>query len=309
MICLINEFKKIWNVKTIIILTLILAIINIIYVGAEGTNSKSDWKSVAKENRQLDEEYLKEFERFEEYDQTDYELYQKTVDDITIIDYSLENDIPYGNYSAWDHILNVQNLVMLFVLILLIYGCKIVGCEYDCGTWKNVLMHCPKRNRIIITKIVYAIIQTFLLVIFVHIIGLIIGSICYGNLADISQLTVSNGNVLSISVLPEILRSMVLIFIQACFFIFTGFFINMLTGKSRTALIISFALLVFSGNIENLVEKVSFHKLLPFYWMNKTDYSLSASGEWMSFLITMIVYIIILVAADILIFNKKGEVS
>lgn len=31
----------------------------------------------------------------------------------------------------------------------------------------------------------------FLLVIFVHIIGLIIGSICYGNLADISQLTVS----------------------------------------------------------------------------------------------------------------------
>ena len=62
MICLINEFKKIWNVKTIIILTLILAIINIIYVGAEGTNSKSDWKSVAKENRQLDEEYLKEFE-------------------------------------------------------------------------------------------------------------------------------------------------------------------------------------------------------------------------------------------------------
>lgn len=170
-------------------------------------------------------------------------------------------------------------------------------------------MHCPKRNRIIITKIVYAIIQTFLLVIFVHIIGLIIGSICYGNLADISQLTVSNGNVLSISVLPEILRSMVLIFIQACFFIFTGFFINMLTGKSRTALIISFALLVFSGNIENLVEKVSFHKLLPFYWMNKTDYSLSASGEWMSFLITMIVYIIILVAADILIFNKKGEVS
>lgn len=136
MICLINEFKKIWNVKTIIILTLILAIINIIYVGAEGTNSKSDWKSVAKENRQLDEEYLKEFESFEEYDQTDYELYQKTVDDITIIDYSLENDIPYGNYSAWDHILNVQNLVMLFVLILLIYGCKIVGCEYDCGTWK-----------------------------------------------------------------------------------------------------------------------------------------------------------------------------
>lgn len=103
---------------------MILAIINIIYVGAEGTNSKSDWKSVAKENRQLDEEYLKEFESFEEYDQTDYELYQKTVDDITIIDYSLENDIPYGNYSAWDHILNVQNLVMLFVLILLIYGCK-----------------------------------------------------------------------------------------------------------------------------------------------------------------------------------------
>ena len=94
MICLINEFKKIWNVKTIIILTLILAIINIIYVGAEGTNSKSDWKSVAKENRQLDEEYLKEFESFEEYDQTDYELYQKTVDDITIIDYS--------RYSVWE---------------------------------------------------------------------------------------------------------------------------------------------------------------------------------------------------------------
>ena len=30
MICLINEFKKIWNVKTIIILTLILAIINML---------------------------------------------------------------------------------------------------------------------------------------------------------------------------------------------------------------------------------------------------------------------------------------
>lgn len=39
------------------------------------------------------------------------------------------------------------------------------------------------------------------------------------------------------------------------------------------------------------------------------NYSLSASGEWMSFLVTTIVYIIILVAADILIFNKKGEVS
>ncbi len=309
MICLVNEFKKVWNVKTIIILTLILAVVNVIYVGAAGVSSKSDWRSVAKENRQLDEDYLKEYESLEEYDQTDYELYQKTVDDITIIDYSLENDIPYGNYSAWDHILSVQNLVTLFVLILLIYGCKIVGCEYDCGTWKNVLMHYPNRNRIIITKIVYAIIQTFLLVIFIHIVSLIIGSICYGNLADISQLTVSNGNVVSESVLPEILRSMVLIFLQACFFILTGFLINMLTGKSRTALIISFALLVFSANIENLIEKVSFHKLLPFYWMNKTDYSLSAGGEWMSFLITMIVYIIIFAAANILIFNKKGEVS
>ena len=67
----------------------------------------------------------------------------------------------------------------------------------------------------------------------------------------------------------------------------------MLTGKSRTALIISFALLVFSANIENLIEKVSFHKLLPFYWMNKTDYSLSAGGEWMSFLITLCVRIVV----------------
>lgn len=100
MIALLNEFKKIWNVKNILILFIILLAVNTLYYFAAGVSNEKNWRENAKEIRELDEQYIKEFATYEEYTELDYELYQKTVDDITIIDYSLENNIPVAPLSA-----------------------------------------------------------------------------------------------------------------------------------------------------------------------------------------------------------------
>lgn len=308
MIALLNEFKKIWNVKNILILFIILLAVNTLYYFAAGVSNEKNWRENAKEIRELDEQYIKEFATYEEYTELDYELYQKTVDDITIIDYSLENNIPYGNYSVWNHIINMQNLLMLFVLVITVYGCKVLGSEYDSGTWKNVLMHFSSRNSIIINKIIYVLLQTVSLTAVVFLVNFLFGAVFYGHVSNIAQLSVDNGQIVTMSVLPQIIRTSVIILFQSCFFVLVGYLANLLSGKSKTSLIITFVLLVFSGQIENVLEKTPCYKVLPFYWINQSDASLIMNNEWNLYIIAMLMYLVIISILNIIIFNKK-EIS
>lgn len=302
---LIDEYRKTWTLKNLIIVVGLFLAINVMYFFLNSPTTTSDWRQEAQDTKSFDEEYLNDTKEFDTYDSIDLVLIENAKNEIQIIEYSLENNIPYGNISVWTHSKNVLITSIFVVIIMVIIGGKTISCEYECGTWKNLMSTGKSRYEKLIEKYFYTFLQVFCGVFLFALVTFIFGSIFYGSIGTTTNLQVISNEIVTVSILPTITSSLYVLFVKTIFFTFFTQSLNLITRNGKISIITGVLFIVFSSNINAYLKDYTVSKYLPFQYLVYKGSDLSSMSSYLTYTIILILYIILFLSVGSVLFNKR----
>lgn len=264
------------------------------------------------------------YSSYQEYVSYNTKLRDDAINNRKMLLYSSQNEIKhdisyqyYDNVNDSDRYMNTKlkvnqvfHLSVVVILIVSITSGGIVSNEHNKGTIKNIITTPVKRWKILVSKFIYLILDTYL----IWFLGLLIISVLsgieygFGDLFD-PKLIVSGGNVLEVNYYLYIIKNIfiasipIICFLSILFFLSTVFLNTSLTVGITTVLgIISpfMWLLSVVGNFKYIVYTPLWYFDLGFMFNNSEHYieSLrkmsynSSTGIIISIVVTLVLYII-----------------
>ncbi|KAB1435769.1 ABC transporter permease subunit [Candidatus Galacturonibacter soehngenii] len=305
---LTDEYRKTWTLKNIILVIGIFLAINVMYFFLNAPTTSADWRQEAQSTKSFDEEYLKDTKEFDTYDNIDLVLIENAKNEIQIIEYSLENNIPYGNISVWTHSQNVLIASVFVVIIMVIIGGKTISCEFECGTWKNLVSTGTSRYEKLIEKYIYTLLQALCGVFLFALVTFIFGSIFYGSINTTTKLQIISNEIVKVSLLPVLIGSFYVLFMKIVFFTFFTQSLNLISRNGKFSIIIGVLFIVFSSNINTYLKDYAISKYLPFQYLVYKASDLSSVPGYLTYSFVLIIYMIIFLSIGSIIFNKRDIV-
>ena len=266
----------------------------------------------------------KSYNSYQEYVSYNTKLKNDAIKNRKILLYSSKNEIKHDiNYHYYDGVtddirymntkLKVNQVFHLSVIVIIIVSITsggIVSNEHSKGTIKNIITTPVRRWKILASKFIYLILDTYLVWLLGFIIISILSGIEYGfnDLFD-SKLIVSGNSVLEVNYFLYIIKNIfiasipVICFLSILFFLSTVFLNTSLTvGITSVLGIVSPFMWLMSmvGNFKQIVYTPLWYFDLGFIFNNseyyigslrKISYSLS-TGITISIIVTLILYII-----------------
>lgn len=273
---------------------------------------------------EYDEVRYKYYNSYQEYVSYNTKLRDDAINNRKMLLYSSQNEIKhdisyqyYDNVNDSDRYMNTKlkvnqvfHLSVVVILIVSITSGGIVSNEHNKGTIKNIITTPVRRWKILASKFIYLILDTYL----IWFLGLLILSLLagfnfgFGDLFD-PKLIVSGGTVIEVNYYLYIIKNIfvasipVICFLSILFFLSTVFLNTSLTvGVTSVIGIVSpfMWLMSISGNFKQIVYTPLWYFDLGFIFNNsehyveslrKISYSLS-TGIIISVLVTLVLYII-----------------
>ena len=213
------------------------------------------------------------------------------------------------------------HLIVVVIFIVAITHAGITSREHDSGTVKLLLSKPVKRSKILLSKFLYLIIETFILWLIASFILFILVGISYGfGELFTSKLLLIGGEVREIPYFLWYLGNMIVGMIPACFFLSLILFLSSITLSTALTASITSILTLFSIMIWVLVSNfgLTFLKFFCYtpilyldYWMVSyhSEYYLEScmlTGLYEPFgLIISLVFILILYFLTVFIYTKR----
>ncbi|MCI9016859.1 MAG: ABC transporter permease subunit [Clostridia bacterium] len=221
-----------------------------------------------KDNKQALKFYTKSYEQ---YNYKEKIQYNKILANANELEYKIYNNIPtLEPDNARDMLNNIfQFYEILIILVIVIVSGSIVSDEFNKGTIKLLLVKPHERWKILLSKLIAAIILAIILILFIVIVQFLVGGCVYG-FEDYSkpliQYNFNTQGVMEINVFCNVIILMLAKIPMYLLVLSITFAIS--TISSNTALSIVLGILTYlSKNIFYLNENMEFSKyLLPVNW-------------------------------------------
>lgn len=263
-----NEFKKIMTLRTLICLILLFIGINVCYYFMNKPVSPDHWRAEANQQLKSDKDLVRELEKNNRKDEVDFKFIAQYKNEMKLIEYSLKNDIVYGNISVWSQFLNISKAGSLVGLILIALGAKVIYGEYESKTWKNILMNGESRSRNLINKYIYTAAQSAIGILVFILVTFIYGSIFYRGIFQTNRLEIVDQKIQEISYIPDLFTTFFLLFVKIIFVTFFAQGLIIFIQKSKLSLVFSLFLFLFAGMIESRISGNILDKFLPFRYLS-----------------------------------------
>ncbi len=255
-----NEFLKNYNLKQFVVIVLLMAVVNIAGIFLFENVSMDDWRNYALEKK---EEYM------EYIDADDSEEITETfVEEIMLIDYSLEHDIPYGTTGMWNHLNRMIGLFGIITIIMVYINVKVFLNEYECNTWKNLFCTETKRNKIFVSKIVFCVLRIILYLAIYLLTGVICG-MTLGMGHGMVELSVVDGQVIENNLAGQIVVSYGMAILQMLFYISTAVAAIMVVKEKKLVIILPVLIMIISNTFSQWFGEKVITEILPFKYLEK----------------------------------------
>ena len=273
MISVINELRKM-KIGRVYIAMLIFFVFGNIFISFLYHDNSFQSHEALENERNMYVETLASIENEDEYN-----LKNICEEKIAIINYCIDNNIPYQQLSVPGNLAKnavAENLAILFIVLLIN---NLVSVEYHNDTWKNIFLLTNRNGKIVLLKkkitelaIIIGVIVSFLGV------AVVFGVIVYRDWTNIT-IDYVNGAIMTSTYTHEIINMVVSLLVRA--FIYGGIsFITAVICKEKTVTVIIITVLVlFEKPIYEFLKILKFSYLLPFDYMhileNVCDYERS----------------------------------
>lgn len=263
-----NEFRKNFNLKQFIIIVLLMALMNVAGIFICENQPLNNWRNYAIEKR---EEYLSYIE-----DDDNEDITATFEEEIVLIDYSLENDIPYGTTGIWKHLSKMTGLFSVIIIIVIYMNSKIFLNEYECNTWKNLFCTQATRNRIFMGKAIYCLFQIIIYLMFYMLAGIICG-VTFGTGHGIVELSVQGGQVVETNLMVYIMVSYGITLLQMIFYVSVAITTILLIKEKKLAIILPIMIMLISSMLNQWIGDNAVANFLPFkYLVSVSEVSLNS---------------------------------
>lgn len=191
-------------------------------------------------------------------------------DNLKIAEYRLENDIPEldsgsSERSLYDMFAPTFTLGLFGILMIIIMG-SAISTEISKGTIKFLLFTPNKRWKVLLSKIISAVLILFVLTLIVSLLSVIIGNIFFKDPGNV-YLYVSNGEVKLISNLPYTILYFLISDIDILMYMLFALMLSTITKNTALSVGVSIACYIGAGTIMQLINyyiKADWVKFIPF---------------------------------------------
>lgn len=182
---------------------------------------------------------------------------KKLEDNLKIDEYRLENNIPVvesmsSERTTYDAISPEFSMLMIAILMIIIAGSSISN-EVSKGTIKFLLFTPNKRWKILLAKIVSAIILLLVITIITALVNVLVGTIAF-NEAGMQYLYIQNGEIHVLSNLSFMILYYLALSIDILVYMFLAFMLSTVTRNTALSVALSLACYLGSGIIMELVN-------------------------------------------------------
>lgn len=298
-----NEIIKNLKWKVFIISLLLTVAVNVVGILIVEKGDKENWKENALNIRQSYSESLEEC--LEEGVEENY--YTVFEEQIKLIDFSLEHNVPYGVMTAKKHVMRMTEMFRVLVIAFMFLISGVVADEYESRTWKNLLMTGVSKRKLLCTKETFCCLYAIGLLIGYFVICAICGMIAFGVNTSGVGLEVVNGTVMQINQYAEIFKVYMLFAIKLVFYTTITVTAVVFLKKGIFALLIV-SILSFSNDlIASMIPVDLINKVLPFRYLAMSE--IQNTMEWIKMFLVLLGYTIVFVLLSRIKFEKSDLVS
>lgn len=290
-----DELKKINSASTVIAMLVFLFIGNIVITFFYHESSFSSKKALYDERNM----YAETLETYKEDSEDEYHIKDICIEKIAVIDYCIENNIPYQQLSVISNLSKnalLANFVIIFIL-LLIYN--LVSVEYSNGTWKYlVILNNGNYKKIMLKKklATYAIIAGLIIIFLAS--AIIYGIVVYKNWWNV-LIDFIDGKVIVTTYTSEIINMIVGLIAKGMVYGSLTFLLAVILKEKKIGIIGMVLLVLFESTIYNFFNNFKISAVLPYQYLhiveNVSDYGPLMVGGAVTYIITFLLLINVLI--------------
>lgn len=252
-----NEFIKVWTFKKIVILIMFIFIANMIAYGLCENTSNDNWQEEASKIKQEYVDILSQEESNE-----------VVANEIRIIEYCIENNIPYEEYGFFSYLDKVTLFNNFLLIIIVMFSVGTYTIEKMSGSIKNILCTGISMRTVINYKYIYLLLQAIVIIISFYSISSIIGISFFADSFNYKSIVLSEGNIKEISLVAKVIVSILLLCIKSVFMITITEIIYIIFNGSKWGEYLSIFLILFSSLISQIIPWEQVDNLLPFKYLS-----------------------------------------
>ncbi|GFZ85088.1 ABC transporter permease [Paenibacillus marchantiophytorum] len=313
-----ENVKIIYQFKTIVMLILLTALVGGCAVFSN-TETNHDWRKNAREQieraesnkekaiKEIDEN--REDEKKRKINEVNLSIYE---DNLKILNYSIERNIPYGVQTTWKFAYDAQIFIGLIIVFMVIQTANIIANEYSFGTIKQLMIRPFKRWKILLSKYLTIVVISTGFLLFLFAISFGVGYIAFsGNGQGSVELVLNSvGEVVERNVMEYTLTAYLFGLIEIVLLTSLSFMFAVLF-KNVTISITSSIVLWLGGSVaNNFLAKYSWFRFLLFPHLNLKQYLPGQipiiEGITITFSIFILfLYFLIFITTALIVFSKR----
>ncbi len=313
------EMIKILKRKSVFIfmsITIFLSIMNIIINKSDAVELDSWKESTQEQVGKLVQIQTSNKEKMKEIvDETDKKVLQIDIDStqeqLEIMEYAINNDIPVGMVNALKFVSDNYLLVYLIVLFIIIATIHSVQDEYTFGTIKQLFIQPVSRSKILFSKYISLLTFTAIGLLLFGVLSYFLGIIFFGNGGGNIELQYISGSVVEKNILTEVTGKYVAMFFRTAAIVFIIVFFSNLFTKGLFPILLGLILWIGSKPVYNLISGVPGSRYTIFPNIDLSQYldggksTLTGNTLEISFLVIVVHILFCVVLTNILIEKKE----
>lgn len=297
---LINEAKKVWNLRTFLFVLLFYILLNIGIAMSNPNNTKDNWRENAIEEINNIDHLLSI--QGNDGEESSIEVLEKNKAEIK---YALDNNIPYNILSVWNHLQGMDGMNTFLFLIVIVLCHKIISIEDESKTWKNLFSTGFGKKRVLLYKIAFAILQTVFLVIFYLCVAFIVGLIVYGGGTNAIVINYVDGSYVQQNLITEVWVTYASLIIKGLFYSSITIFLSSILVKNKLSLVIPIVILIGGAIINEYTVNLRCNRYLPFMYISMNAESILINNLFLVSTLLLSTYTVALLLGSIVAFRRE----
>ncbi len=284
-----DELKKINSVSTVIAILVFIFIGNIVITFFYHDSSFSSKKALYDER----DMYAETLETYREGIEDEYDMKDICIKKIAIIDYCIENNIPYQQLSVISNLSKNVLLINFIIIFMLLLVYNLISVEYSNGTWKYLIILNKGNYKRIMLKKKLAVYTIILGVTFIFLVSAIIyGSVVYKEWSNV-VIDYINGKIIVTTYTSEIINMIIGLLVRGIVYGSLTFLLAVILKEKKIGIIGMVLLVLFENTIYTFLDNFKVSVVLPYRYLyileNVSDYQALIVGKAVIYIIVFLV--------------------
>ncbi|MEE3392427.1 MAG: hypothetical protein VZR00_02915 [Lachnospiraceae bacterium] len=264
------ELKKINALSWIVVALCLLALCGLLFTFLLENQNESDWHDYAKKHRAELQKMIDMTDSDDPNYDTSCSVFRSEID---LIDYSLENDLPYGCQSVWTYLHRSRFLLGIVTIIMILISGNSITVEYNCRMFEKILSGRYTFFRLMRTKLFMLWSLTCLSYIAGEALLFLIGYIRYGLTGNTISPVLSDDIIIKQNLVTCSTLYVFVLFLATLIYIDLALILEIVFPNKKIIPVSVILLLLFNGTLASLSEKMGIAEYLPLYYLDAARFA------------------------------------